>query len=80
MPAVVRGLIEDRLPEPVVAGIASDHHMSHAPATPGGLPGRGTEARLQLTRALPGQSSCPNGQFLGLLSNRETGIAMIMSW
>jgi hypothetical protein len=32
MAAVVRRLIEDRLPELVVTGIAHDPHVSHAPA------------------------------------------------
>ncbi len=46
VPAVVRRLIEDRLPERVVAGIASDHHMPHAPAAVGCFPDRDADARL----------------------------------
>jgi len=46
VPAVVRGLVERRLPELVVAGIAGDHHVSHAPAALGGFPGRRADARL----------------------------------
>ena len=46
MPAVVRWLIEDRLPELAVTGIARDHRVPHAPAAFRGFPGRRADARL----------------------------------
>src|SRR5690349_17742070 len=38
MAGVVRRLVEHRLPELVVAGVAHDSHVSHAPAALGPLP------------------------------------------
>jgi hypothetical protein len=73
VPAVVRRLVEHRLPELVVAAVADDSHVSHAAAAPGRFPGRLADARVQLTCALPGHSAWPNGQHSGLFSNRETG-------
>ena len=46
MPAVMRRLEEDRLPELVVAAVACDPYVSHTPAAPGSLPGRLADARL----------------------------------
>jgi len=46
MPAVVRGLVERRLPELVVAGVAGDHHMPHAAAAFCGFPGGCADARF----------------------------------
>jgi hypothetical protein len=46
MPAVVRGLVERRLPELVVAGVAGHHHVSHAPPAFRCFPGRCADARL----------------------------------
>jgi hypothetical protein len=39
VPAVVRRLVEHRLPELVVAAVAGDSYVSHAAAAPGRLPG-----------------------------------------
>jgi len=54
MAAVVRRLVEDRLPELLVAGVAHDHDVSHAPAALGRLPGwladAGRPAHLSLAR------------------------------
>jgi hypothetical protein len=40
-----------------MAAVAGDADVSHAAAAPDGFPGRLADARLQLTRALPGHSS-----------------------
>ena len=74
MPAVVRRLEEHGLPELVVAAVAGNPDMSHAAAAPGGLPAGWQMHGVQLTCAMPGHSSWPNGQHSGLFSNRETGI------
>ena len=74
MPAVMRRLEEDRLPELVVAAVACDPYVSHTPAAPGSLPGRSQMHGYQLTCAFPGHSSWPNGQHSGLFSNREADI------
>jgi hypothetical protein len=42
----VRGFIEHCLPELVMAGVAGDHQVPHAPAAAGGFAGRGADARL----------------------------------
>jgi hypothetical protein len=44
LPAVVRRLVEHRLPELVVAAVARDPDVSHAAAAPGGLLGWLAEA------------------------------------
>jgi hypothetical protein len=44
--AVVRGLVELRLPQLIVAGSAGDHRVPHAPAACRGFPGRCADARL----------------------------------
>ena len=56
MPAVVRGLVERRLPQLIMAGRAGDHRMTHAPAACRGFPGGPQMHGFQLTCALPGQS------------------------
>ena len=56
VPAVVRGLIERRLPQLIMAGRTDDHRVAHAPTACRGFPGRRADARLQLTCALPGHS------------------------
>ena len=45
VPAVVRRLVEHRLPELVVAAVAGDPDVSHAAAAPGRFPGRRADAR-----------------------------------
>jgi hypothetical protein len=45
MPAVVRRLVEHRLPELVVAAVAGDPDVAHAAAAPGRFPGRLADAR-----------------------------------
>jgi hypothetical protein len=71
VPAVMRGLIERGLPELVVAGIAGDRRVSHAPAAAAASRAGPQMHGFQLTCALPGHSEWPNGQRSGLLSNRE---------
>ena len=46
MPAIVRGLVERRLPQLTVAGSAGDHRVPHAPPACRGFPGRPADARL----------------------------------
>lgn len=57
MAGVVRGFVEDRLPELVMAGVAHHSHVSHSPAALGRLPSRltdaGRPAHLTLARPEP---------------------------
>ena len=46
VPAVVRRLVEHRLPELVVAAVAGDPDVAHAAAAPGRFPGRLADARF----------------------------------
>jgi len=46
VPAVVRGLVERGLPQLIMAGIAGDHRVPHAPSACRGFPGRCADARL----------------------------------
>jgi hypothetical protein len=46
VPGVVRGLIEGRLPQLIMAGRAGDHGVPHAPPACRGFPGRCADARL----------------------------------
>jgi len=54
VPAVVRGIVERRLPQLIVAGSAGDHRMAHAPAACRGFPGRPADARLPAHLRLTG--------------------------
>ncbi len=56
MPAVVWRLVEDRLPELVVAAVAGDPDVSHAAAAPGRFPGGAQMHGVQLTCAWPGHN------------------------
>jgi hypothetical protein len=74
VPAVVRGLVERRLPQLIMAGSAGDHRVPHASSACCGFRAGAQMHGFQLTCTLPGQSWWPNGQHSGLFSNRETGI------
>ena len=56
MPAVVRRLVEHRLPELVVAAVAGDPDVAHAAAAPGRFRAGPQMHGVQLTCALPGHS------------------------
>jgi hypothetical protein len=55
----------------VAAAVAGDPDVSHAAL--GGFRADAQMRAVQLTRALPGLSSWPNGQHCDLFSDRETG-------
>jgi hypothetical protein len=54
VPAVVRWLVERRLPQLIMAGSAGDHRMTHAPAACRGLPGWPADTRLPAHLRLTG--------------------------
>ena len=54
MPAVVRGLVERRLPQLIVAGGTGDHCVPHASAARRGFPGRCADAWLPAHLRLAG--------------------------
>src|SRR5690242_559464 len=59
VPAVVRWLVEHRLPELVVAAVAGDEGVSRAAAAAGGFPGRCADARFPAHLRLAGPQLMP---------------------
>jgi hypothetical protein len=73
VPAVVRRLEEDRLPELVVAAVAGDHDVAHAAAAPGGFAGRLAQARLPAHLRPAGPQLVTERAVLGLVLEHRDG-------
>jgi hypothetical protein len=78
-PTVVRGLIEGRLSELVVAGVAGDHDMAHAAAAFGGLPGRCADAWLPADPSPARPQMMTERAAFWLILEQRGGHLMIMS-
>jgi hypothetical protein len=73
VPAVVRWLVEHRLPELVVAAVAGDPDVSHAAASPGRLPGRLADARRPAHLHLAGPQLVTERAVLWLFLEQRNG-------
>ena len=73
MPAVVRRLVEHRLPELVVAAVTGDPDVAHAAAAPGRFPGRLADARRPAHLRLARPQLVTERAALGLVLEQRNG-------
>ena len=73
MPAVVRRLVEHRLPDLVVAAVASDPDVAHAAAAPGRFQGRRADARRPAHLRIAGPQLMSEWAALWLVLEQRNG-------
>jgi hypothetical protein len=73
VPAVVRRLVEHRVPELVVAAVTGDPHVTHAAAELGGLPGWLADARRPAHLRLAGPQLVSEWAALRLVLEQRNG-------